>query len=122
MSPIRLASFHLNRNTDTNETAWELPTADTATAASAPASQAEDSMSNDALFDVLAAAYSEDGSGMEFWEVARAHRKYGVFEPPYFDYLEQQQKAAASEADRELAFKMMCRLSNPLLRQPAPFE
>lgn len=79
-------------------------------------------MSNDALFDALAAAYGSDGSGMEFWEVARAHRKYGGFEPPYFEYLDQRQKAAGSEAERELAFKMMCKLSNPLLRQPAPFE
>jgi hypothetical protein len=79
-------------------------------------------MSNDALFDALAAAYGSDGSGMEFWEVARAHRRYGVFEPPFVDYLERRQKAADSDLERELAFKMMCRLSNPLLRQPAPFE
>jgi hypothetical protein len=82
-------------------------------------------MSNDALFDVLAAAYAADGSGMQFWEVARAHRIYGVFEPPFFDYLDQRQKAAGAEGDAEqkdLAFKMMCRLANPLLRQPAPFE
>jgi hypothetical protein len=79
-------------------------------------------MSNDAIFDALATAYSADGSGMQFWEVARAHRQYGVFDPPYFDYLEQRQKAAADESEKELAFKMMCRLANPLLRQPAPFE
>lgn len=59
---------------------------------------------------------------MQFWEVARAHRQHGVFDPPFFEYLEQRQKAAANEEAREAAFKMMCRLSNPLLRQPAPFE
>jgi len=79
-------------------------------------------MTHEELFNVLAAAYHADGSGMEFWEVARAHRKYDIFEPPFFEYLEQRQKAASSEADRDLAFKMTCRLSNPLLRQPAPFE
>jgi hypothetical protein len=47
------------------------------------------------------------------------------FEPPFFDYPEQRQKAAVVNGDveqRELAFTMMCRLANPLLRQPAPFE
>ena len=81
-------------------------------------------MSSEDLFNVLSAAYSADGSGMEFWEVARAHRQHGVFDPPFFEYLEQRQRAAGNDDadDRELAFKVMCRLSNPLLRQPAPFE
>ena len=39
-----------------------------------------------------------------------------------FDYLKQLQKPAAGDdgdaEQRELAFKMMCRLANPLLRRP----
>jgi hypothetical protein len=40
-------------------------------------------------------------------------------------YLEQRQKAVGAVYDaeqRELAFKMMCRLANPMLQQPAPVE
>ena len=76
------------------------------------------------MYDALEAAYKADGSGMQFWEVARAHRNLGVFDPPFFEFLEQRQKelTGVDEEGKEMAFKMMCRLSNPLLRQPAPFE
>lgn len=136
---------NLYRNTDTNETAWEIPTVDDSSSLSTlPHQQLQalgqqqhnhdqqqhlsqqqpqpEAMSQQELFDVLEAAYAADNSGMQFWEVARAHRHHGVFEPPFFEYLEARQAAAGSEEQRELAFKMMCRLSNPLLRQPAPFE
>lgn len=80
-------------------------------------------MSYEALFALLQAAYTADGSGMQFWETARAHRHEGVFDPPFVEYLEQeQQREGVSDERRDTAFKMMCRLSNPLLRQPAPFE
>jgi hypothetical protein len=48
----------------------------------------------------------------------------GVFDTPFMEYLEQRQQPAsgATAEERDLAFKIMCRLSNPLLRQPAPFE
>ncbi len=134
---MQLPCWH--RNTATNETAWEIPSTTTppsSTTSTVPQQQeqhpeqqqqAEAVLSNDALFDILAEAYTADGSGMQFWEVARAHRSYGLFDPPFFEYLEQRQKAAAggdgdAAEQREMAFKMMCRLANPLLRQPAPFE
>jgi hypothetical protein len=130
------------RNTATNETAWELPSAAAGDgsaastpqpaaagqpAAAAPHEQQQQQQqqqqpSNQALFDILEAAYAADGSGMHFWEVARAHRAHGVFEEPYMEWLAQQQKGAATPEARERAAKMMARLSNPLLRQPAPFE
>lgn len=48
----------------------------------------------------------------------------GVFEPPFTDFLEQRQQpgSGCTPEQRDQAFKMMARLSNPLLRQPAPFE
>jgi hypothetical protein len=47
-----------------------------------------------------------------------------VFDTPFVEYLEQRQRpdSGATAEQRDLAFKMMCRLSNPLLRQPVPFE
>jgi len=92
-------------------------------AAAAATDQTQPSMSYEELFYALQEAYAADGTGMQFWEVARFHREQGVFDPPFFDYLHQrQQQQDLSPEDKDLAFKMMCRLSNPLLRQPAPFE
>jgi hypothetical protein len=94
-----------------------------AAAAAAATDQTQPSMSYEELFYALQEAYAADGTGMQFWEVARFHREQGVFDPPFFDYLHQrQQQQDLSPEDKDLAFKMMCRLSNPLLRQPAPFE
>jgi hypothetical protein len=40
----------------------------------------------------------------------------------FFKWLEAQAKASADPAERELLLKVTAKLSNPLLRQPAPFE
>ncbi|KAF6242296.1 hypothetical protein COO60DRAFT_206496 [Scenedesmus sp. NREL 46B-D3] len=113
-------------NTATNETAWDLP-AGASFAESQPgpaAAAAQSRVSFEALLQELQEAYDADGSGMGFWEAARARRKDGVFDPPFMEYLEQRQRpdSGTTAEERDLAFKMMCRLSNPLLRQPAPFE
>lgn len=72
---------------------------------------------------LLAEAYTADSSGMAYWEAARALRGDGVFEDKFFDELDRRSRDAARPAEeRELAAKMMARLANPLLRQPAPFE
>jgi hypothetical protein len=81
------------RNTATNETAWELPAgaalagnqpgstvaAAVATAADAATTQQQQgpSISFEALLQELQEAYDADGSGMGFWEAARARRKVG---------------------------------------------
>jgi hypothetical protein len=112
------------RNTATNETTWELPTAATAVIEQPPQQQ-QQQLSHEQLFEVLSGADAADGTGMHFAEVARAHRQHGVFEASFFDHLDVRQRAAVEagdEAARELAYKVMCRLANPLLRQPAPFE
>ncbi|WIA34550.1 hypothetical protein OEZ86_012872 [Tetradesmus obliquus] len=131
-------------NTATNETAWALPagaalagsTAAAATAAATAAAgatttqqqpeqqQQQSSISFEVLLLELQEALDADGSGMMFWEAARARRKDGVFEPPFTDFLEQRQQpgSGCTPEQRDQAFKMMARLSNPLLRQPAPFE
>jgi hypothetical protein len=83
------------RNTATNETAWELPAgaalagnqpsslssaAAVATAADAATTQQQQqgpAISFEALLQELQEAYDADGSGMGFWEAARARRKVG---------------------------------------------
>lgn len=125
------------QNTDTNETAWDLPDGQqlapstgmdpgsgaapstVASSAQLPVQDAELPLPPEQLYDALAAAYAADGSGMQFWEVARAHRSQGVFDDAFFDWLTRESRSGERA---ELAAKMMARLSNPLLRQPAPFE
>jgi hypothetical protein len=85
-------------NTATNETAWEVPPADSpaaaqpaaaaaatgAAATSAAAASADTAApSKEEMLEALKEAYLADGSGMLFNEVARGHRRFGVFcEPP----------------------------------------
>lgn len=77
-------------------------------------------MSFEELFEVLIEAYEADGSGMHFWETARSQRKNQVFDEPFMEYLTTMVDSGSEEAD--LADKVRAKLSNPLLRQPAPFE
>ncbi len=74
------------------------------------------------MLERLLAANARDGSGMAFWEEARSLRKHGVFEEPFVEYLTQQAEAAADDLGRQRIEAVRARLSNPLLRQPAPFE
>lgn len=101
------------RNTETNETAWELPSAATTSMPSAIAITPADADLPDRemmfrvtgaagtpvqngsgpaptfqqMYNRLVDALQTDGSTMLFWETARAHRQYGVFEEPFFDWL-----------------------------------
>jgi hypothetical protein len=89
--------------------------------AAAPASDNQaPNVSFDELFSILVEAYHADGSGMQFWETARSHRGSQVFEEVFVDFLTNKIKARSEDAS--MAEKIMARLSNPLLRQPAPFE
>ncbi|KAK9821314.1 hypothetical protein WJX81_000467 [Elliptochloris bilobata] len=69
----------------------------------------------------------DTAGGMHFWEVARSLRggsrgRCGVFEEAFFAFI-QQRHAAAPDADARLELEhLQARLSNPLLRQAAPFE
>jgi hypothetical protein len=59
---------------------------------------------------------------MLFNEVARAHRKYEVFSEAYFSWLAAQAKVCTDFEEKDFIQKVTAKLSNPLLRQPAPFE
>jgi hypothetical protein len=127
-------------NTATDETAWELPssvapviamatrTAERLSQAiNASASlisaysnsedhhhrQSRGHLTFDELYDILVQAYAADGSGMLFWETARAHRDDNVFEVEFFEFLADR---IDSGEDADMADKVRARLSNPLLR------
>lgn len=74
------------------------------------------------MLEALRTAYQQDGSGMLFNEAARSHRKHDIFSEGYFVWLAEQAKATQDTDERELLWKIVAKLSNPLLRQPAPFE
>lgn len=110
-------------NTATNETAWEIPTQPAAPPSQVASTTAnEPRPSNEEIFQALKSAYIEDGSGMLFNEVARAHRKYEVFSEAYFEWLSGQAKQCTDFEEKDFIQKITAKLCNPLLRQPAPFE
>lgn len=102
-------------NTATNETAWSLP------AEYHEHVVRKGWLSFDQILSELIEIYNTDSTGMEFWEVARSRRDTGIFEEEFFIYLSEE--AGKSPIDRrETILKVQAKLSNPLLRQPAPFE
>ncbi|CAL5220655.1 g2700 [Coccomyxa viridis] len=119
-------------NTHTNETSWEKPELNAVKESdlglSSDASNRSDAntqpaaLSQQQILDSLQQAYQSDSTGMQFWEVARSHRNDGVFEDSFSNFLTQQIAAAPEGVAREALLKLQARLSNPLLRQPAPFE
>lgn len=134
-------------NVETRETLWEDPTsggtrqtASTETpiapslSAAAPAAEMPaggqtstsggallDRSSDEGLLKVLQDALRVDPSGSEFGSVAGKLRSKGIFEEEFFHFLGQEIRIATGE-DRVILEKIVARLSNPLLRQPAPYE
>lgn len=123
---------------DTRETSWDPPAEDmqheqlqqkgssgSGTHAGSGAGDGSDiSSSTDysGMLQTLRAALEQDGSGMLFNETARSLRSDGVFSNEFFDWLAQMADSM-EDADERLALsRLIARLSNPLLRQAAPFE
>lgn len=75
------------------------------------------------MYDTLKEVYQADGTAMLFSETAREHRKYGVFDEEFFDWLTMKENVEGPNTEAGSMYaKVRARLANPLLRQPAPFE
>jgi len=124
---LTAASSELKRATEVSGSSGGRATAagDIATPSGAQAAAANSSGDGNGQFAqslaTLLLALQSDPTGMEFGSKARELRPLGVFSEQFFDYLGSQIDAKTGE-DRVVLERLMARLSNPLLRQAAPFE
>mmetsp|Transcript_27910 Transcript_27910/g.89085 ORF Transcript_27910/g.89085 Transcript_27910/m.89085 type:complete len:151 (+) Transcript_27910:44-496(+) len=111
-------------NKSTNETAWENPEGESASAVAGVGDAGEEVgggggevVDFPAMLEVMIDAATH--KKVQFPDIANEYRDRGVFTDEFFDFISERIKAEPER--REVLDKTLARLANPLLKHPPPF-